>query len=411
MFAACQLTCCILFLVIFEVGIRHVSLEARPMMVIGMPSFNEAENIEALTRVVDEGCQRYFPNHRCLLVNADCQSSDNTSAIFANTPTRCPKVVLSTLLPAQGKGAALKLIFSFVLEVNATHGICIDTDLKTVTPEWIRAFSRAIQYDFATPRYLRHRCDGNITNMLVYPSVCAVFGYDIRQAIGGDFVFSRRAAEAFLAQAWSPKVEKYGIDIFMTTTVLKRGYSMVEVELPPKIHNPNLPKIKKMMAEVVDVLLTQLDCETFHCMEGIRALPRIPWQSDHIEVIPELEVDPAVLVNLAETCFAENQQCILTHTPAMVDVHAAMASKTLDADVWVRLLHWGLTTHTDRDFVVKVLSCFFFLRAAGHCAKVQEMSNEEAEKLVVAQRDQLVASIGARRLPWPAQELAGRLYI
>ena len=90
------------------------------------------------------------------------------------------------------------------------------------------------------------------------------------------------------------------------------------------------------------------------------------------------EVDPAVLVNLAETCFAENQQCILTHTPAMVDVHAAMASKTLDADVWVRLLHWGLTTHTDRDFVVKVLSCFFFLRAAGHCAKVQEMSNEEA---------------------------------
>ena len=116
MFAACQLTCCILFLVIFEVGIRHVSLEARPMMVIGMPSFNEAENIEALTRVVDEGCQRYFPNHRCLLVNADCQSSDNTSAIFANTPTRCPKVVLSTLLPAQGKGAALKLIFSFVLE-------------------------------------------------------------------------------------------------------------------------------------------------------------------------------------------------------------------------------------------------------------------------------------------------------
>lgn len=35
----------------------------------------------------------------------------------------------------------------------------------------------------------------------------------------------------------------------------------------------------------------------------------------------------------------------------------------------------------------------------------------QAEKLVVAQRDQLVAAIGARRLPWPAQELAGRLYI
>jgi hypothetical protein len=35
-----------------------------------------------------------------------------------------------------------------------------------------------------------------------------------------------------------------------TTTVLKRGYSMVEVELPPKIHSPNLPKIKNMLPEV-----------------------------------------------------------------------------------------------------------------------------------------------------------------
>ena len=172
---------------------------------------------------------------------------------------------------------------------------------------------------FPFPR--RPSKDGFITNMVVYPSVCAVFGYDIRQAIGGDFGFSRRAAEAFLAQTWPAKVlgsglsvstrklhriswnkwgckphkflnlnsfltclfdtivcillsrrafinsfwmrfialslsicghkvEKYGIDIFMTTTVLKRGYSMVEVELPPKIHSPNLPKIKNMMPEV-----------------------------------------------------------------------------------------------------------------------------------------------------------------
>ena len=85
---------------------RAMSSEAKsalPVIVIGLPSLNEAETIEALTRVVDEGCERYFPKHRCLLVNADCQSSDNTSSIFENTPTRCEK---------QGKGAALKLVFS-----------------------------------------------------------------------------------------------------------------------------------------------------------------------------------------------------------------------------------------------------------------------------------------------------------
>jgi hypothetical protein len=91
LFAACQLTCCILFLGVFEAGVRHVTPAARPVLVIGLPSLNEAENIEALTKVVDEGCQRYFPQHRCLLVNADCQSSDGTAAIFAQTQTRCEK--------------------------------------------------------------------------------------------------------------------------------------------------------------------------------------------------------------------------------------------------------------------------------------------------------------------------------
>ena len=77
--------------------------------------------------------------------------------------------------------------------------------------------------------------DGFITNLLIYPSICAVFGCDVRQGIGGDFGFSRRAAEAFLSKPWHPKVEKYGIDIFMTTTVLKKGFSIGEVELPAKL--------------------------------------------------------------------------------------------------------------------------------------------------------------------------------
>lgn len=387
LFAACQLTCCIFFLGVFEVGVRHVT-PARPVLVIGLPSLNEADNIEALTKVVDEGCQRYFPQHRCLLVNADCQSSDGTAAIFAQTQTRCEKVSLRTSLPAEGKGAALKLVFSCMLEVNAVHGICLDTDLKTMTPEWIRAFSLALQYDFAVPRYLRHRCDGFITNMVVYPSVCAVFGYDIRQAIGGDFGFSRRAAEAFLAQPWPAKVEKYGIDIFMTTTVLKRGYSMVEVELPPKIHSPSLPKLKDMLPEVVGILLTQLDCESFHM--DLRQLPRIPWQSDKPMTIPEVKVDPAIFVNLAELCFKEHEQCILAHAPAVLDLPAAFASPlTLDAAAWVQLLHWALTTDTEREAVVRILSCCCFLRSARHCADVQERTNEEAERLVLTQRDAL----------------------
>ena len=62
----------------------------------------------------------------------------------------------------------------------------------------------------------------------------------------------------------------------------------------------------------------------------------------------------------------------------MLDLPAAFASPlTLDAAAWVQLLHWALTTDTEREAVVRILSCCCFLRSARHCADVQERTNEE----------------------------------
>ena len=219
-------------------------------------------------------------------MNADCRSWDQTSEIFSATATKSEKVVLKTSRVAQGKGAALRLIFEYMLEVDAAHGICMDTDLTTVTPEWIRQYSLALSYDFTAPRYARHRCDASITNHLVYPCVSAVFGCDLRQPIGGDFGFSRRAARAFLAQEWHPKIEKYGIDIFMTTSMIKKGFTVVEVELPPKIHSPTLPKLEAMAKEVAETLLSQLEGHGFSM--HFRPLPCVPWK-DADACIPELQ--------------------------------------------------------------------------------------------------------------------------
>lgn len=345
--------------------------------------------LETRSKMARKGCERYFPKHRCLLVNADCRSSDQTSEIFAATATRSEKVALKTSRPAQGKGAALKLIFEYMLEVDATHGICIDTDLTTVTPEWIRAYSLALSYDFTVPRYARHRCDATITNLLVYPLVCAVFGFDLRQPIGGDFGFSRRAAHAFLAQEWHPKVEKYGIDIFMTTSMLKKGFLVGEVELPPKIHSPTLPKLRGMLEDVAEVLLSQLEGHGFST--HFRPLPSVPWKHGDC-AIPELKVDPGVLLEMAQKCFEEHRSCIESALATMLHAAAlrqAMASEQLDGLTWTRLLRWALTTKS-RNLVLPVVKSFFFLRAASHIQAVQSMSNAEAELRVAEQRDQLI---------------------
>ena len=104
--------------------------------------------------------------------------------------------------------------------------------------------------------------------------------------------------------------------------------------------------------------------------------PSVPRASKYLEIC---QVDPAIFVNLAELCFKEHQQCILAHAPAALDFSAALASPktTVDAATWVQLLHWALTTDTEREAVVRILSCCFFLRSARHCADVQEITNEE----------------------------------
>ncbi|CAE6945117.1 ggs [Symbiodinium sp. CCMP2592] len=408
LFATGQLLCCGLFLVIFEFGIQQVSeaggAAPAPVIVIGLPSLNEAHNIESVTKAVDAGCHQHFPKHRCILVNADCQSSDGTPDIFARTPTHCQKVLLRTALPAQGKGAALRLVFEYMLQVDdCTHGLTLDTDVTSITPDWIKSFSLALaDHDFVAPRYARHRLDGFITNLLIYPSLCAVFGRDVRQGIGGDFGFSRRAAEAFLAEEWSPSIEKYGIDIFMTSTVLKKGgrFSIGEVELPAKVHSPSLPKLKRMVLEVLEVLLQQLKGERFS-LEKLQALPRIvlPPQLQE-QKIPELQawegVDPAVLLNLAEQCFQEDEACIMATLATLEHARrdetdsfsAALAERTVDSTTWAQLLHSALTTEAGLGSL-ETLRCFFFLRAASHCKDVQALSNFEAENLVKSQRDQL----------------------
>ena len=48
LFALCQLTCCGLFLLVFEAGVRSVTPEPRPVMVIGLPSLNEAETLGSI---------------------------------------------------------------------------------------------------------------------------------------------------------------------------------------------------------------------------------------------------------------------------------------------------------------------------------------------------------------------------
>ncbi len=224
-------------------------------IIAGIPSYNEADNIAFVTRVVDEGLIRYFNEYRCCIVNVDNNSEDNTKGAFLGTETVNPKRYISTPPGIRGKGNNFYNLFKFCGSQKPALKavVVVDADLKSITPQWIKHLCDPILkgYDFSLPKYSRHQFDGTITNHICFPLIFGLLGHDIRQPIGGEFSFSPPLMDHWLGLKWHPTTRQYGIDIFMTLNALSGDFKICEVGLGAKIHKASAPKLGPMFTQVV----------------------------------------------------------------------------------------------------------------------------------------------------------------
>src|SRR2546421_8339318 len=235
--------------------------QRRAALVVGIPSFRNAATIGHVTETAAEGLRRNFPEMRAVIVNADDGSNDGTSdrvrAFGDGVPT-----IAGRYQGKSGKGSAFRAIFEAVTLLDAKACAVVDSDLRSITPDWIARLIGPIvrgEADYVTPLYARHKHDGTITNTIAYPLTRALYGARVRQPIGGEFGFGADLARVYLAEpVWDSDVAKFGIDIFMTTTALVRGVRVAQAFLGAKIHDPKDPgaDLGPMFTQVVGTLLT-----------------------------------------------------------------------------------------------------------------------------------------------------------
>lgn len=146
-------------------------------IIVGIPSYNEADNIAFPTDVASRGLLEYFPNQKSVIINVDNHSPDGTGEVFMSTPTKIPKIYISTPPHVKGKGNNLRNLFRAAVELNARAIIVVDADLKSITPQWIRYLGEPLmgRFDYVTPIYVRHKYDGTITNHIAYPLLRTLF--------------------------------------------------------------------------------------------------------------------------------------------------------------------------------------------------------------------------------------------
>jgi len=311
-----------------------------------IPSYKEADSIAHPTKVASEGLIKYFPDTKSVIINADNASPDGTEEVFLGTETGVPKIYITTPENTPGKGWNFANAFRKGYALGVRAFVCVDADLISITPEWIKYMATPILdegYDYLTPLYSRHKYDGTITNNICYPLIYGIFGRDIRQPIGGDFALSGRLARHLVSVPWHRTTHQYGVDIFMTMHALLGGYRIAQVGLGAKVHKPSAPKLGAMFLQVVGTALVTV-AGSFHKWKSVASVAEAEvFGLQELAPAQDLEVDREMIRRSAVEGFNATVDALREYlSPGVVrrleKTFAEADGPRIDTDLWVDIL-------------------------------------------------------------------------
>ncbi|MBU2235262.1 MAG: glycosyltransferase, partial [Proteobacteria bacterium] len=235
-------------------------------IVIGIPSYYSGESITHVIKTIINGIEQYYPHLKALIVISDGGSTDDTRDLARMVDPKSYNIesIVTIYRGLPGKGTGLRAVFEVASFLKARAVAVFDSDLLSITPEWVRNVLEPVLhgYDYVAPNYNRYKLDGTITNTLAYNLTRALYGQQIRQPIGGDFGISPALVKHYLDQdVWDSDVAKFGIDIWMTTSAIVGGFRLCQAKLGVKLHD------RKDPASDLGPMLRQVVGTTFQLMD------------------------------------------------------------------------------------------------------------------------------------------------
>lgn len=380
-------------------------------ILVGIPSFNNADTIGHVVRAASAGLAKYFPGVRAVLVNSDGGSTDGTADVVARTVVDLGTMLISDQQSAlhkiitpyhgiPGKGSAFRTIFEIARRLKVKACAVVDSDLRSITPEWIELLLRPVLdegYDYVAPYYLRHKYDGTITNSIIYPLTQALYGQRVRQPIGGDFGFSGKQLDHYLDKhVWESDVAKFGIDVWMTTEAIASGGRICQAFLGAKIHNPKDP------ARDLAAMLVQVVGAVFALMEEHQAVWWDLTGSNPVKLYGfqyEVSVEPVnVNVDRMITSFRQGiedlepiwRQMLAPETMEHLLPlrNCALQAFRVPDDLWARVVYDVAVAYHQRllprDHLLKAFTPLYLGRTATFVLETQALTTAEAETRIDA---------------------------
>ena len=376
-------------------------------IIVGIPSFNNARTIAHVVRAVQAGLAKYFPSHKAVIVNSDGGSSDGTIEVVQNSSIEDFNAILlhhrvepifKIAFPYSGipgKGSAFRSIFEIAQRLDAKACVVVDSDLRSITPEWIELLVKPVLnggFDYVAPLYHRHKFDGTITNSIIYPLTRALYGKRVRQPIGGDFGFSGKLAQFYLTQnVWESDVARFGIDIWMTTTAIANGFNVAQSFLGAKIHDAKDPgaDLSSMLYQVVSATFDLMESHAKVWTPIRGSEPVTTFGFEYTVGLEHVNVNTARMLNLFREGLA-NLRDIWVNILGAGDFREVERLGTLsDSEfcfpigLWTRVIYdYAIAFHLKKlpvEHLIKSLTPLYVGKTASFILAAEHMEGHEAE--------------------------------
>jgi len=366
-------------------------------IVIGIPSYNEANNIAIPVEIASRGLLEFFPDKSYVIINVDNHSPDGTKAVFLKTPTKVPKIYVSSQEGVTGKGVNVHNLLEVSAELGAKAIILLDADLKSITTRWIQSFLEPLfdGYDFVVPIYTRHKYDGTITKKIAYPLLRTLYGLRVRQPIAGDFGISGKLARCFLVEkTWTENVFNFGIDIWMTTIAICRNFNVCQTFLgSSKAHRTKKDPagLGRMFSQVAGTMLQLMIDFEYLWKDIFESRPSIIYGFGlgQKESYPDVIINADLFYNSylnGFNAFSGIWQSVLVQDNWEVVKNLRNKSREnfiLENEVWARILFDFAvafrSNYIDRNKLLEALIPLYYSSTLSFVNKTSDMGTQEVE--------------------------------
>jgi glycosyltransferase involved in cell wall biosynthesis len=386
-------------------AIRRLEKIEKVDLIVGIPCFNNDSTIEHVIDMASEGIAKHYQDRKAVIIISDGGSTDDTREL-ARDKTVYPFIekLVTIYRGLPGKGSALRMIFEAANSLNARACILCDADLRSITPDWIKALADPVLehgHDFVAPVYSRYKYDATITNNIAYNLTRALFGKRVRQPIGGDFGLSQDMIDHYFycgQDIWVTDIAKFGIDIWMTISAIVSGMSICQAYLGTKVHDVKDPleNLGPMFRQVVHPLFQLMETHA-ELWKSIKESTPIPVYGESLTQEPEpFSVDlPGMVENYKE---GFNNLSVLWEKIINPESFAVLKSLArnrkkdhfhMPTEDWVKIVYdFASTFHRwkrDRGKLVEIMRPLYYARVASFINETKDMNNAQAEEVIERQ--------------------------